>query len=845
MKLTPESRLGPYEILAPLGAGGMGEVYRARDQRLGREVALKILPSDDTERLRRFEQEARAASALNHPNILTVYEFGSDRGVAYIATELIDGEALAACEDRGVRALLDLAVQIADGLAAAHAAGIVHRDLKPGNIMVTRDGRVKILDFGLAKTYARAAVAGDETQLLTATDPGTVLGTVAYMSPEQARGERELDFRSDQFSFGLILYELAAGRRAFLRETGPETMSAIIRDEPEPMPPSILAPLRWTIERCLAKEPGQRYSATRDLYLELRHLRDHISEAVTTSGAAPLPVAPLRRRWTWAAAPAAAIVLFASGYFARTRLEGVKEPPKFHRLTSRQGLPLGSRFTADGRSIVFNAIWEDTVQRAYQMSLDSGETRDLNLPEKSEIAGVSSKGELAILLGEESELGRVLARRPLSGGAPREVLEHVLFADWSADGESLAVIRLEGSKRRVEYPAGKVLYESPDAYPQHLRVSPDGELVAFIEIPKGEHVLRVLDRSGAVKLAAPLSDDGRLIWGPGGREVWVSTPSAGETTVRAIDLAGKQRMLARFPGVADVGDVSREGRVIVSVIQARVGILGLAPGASAERELSWLGTSMVSAISADGKLLLTTEQGSEGIKSEALYLRSTDGSPAVRLGAGQADGLSPDGKWAEAFRKTPKWHDVLLPVGPGEEKPVTVAGHGDWDTWVLGWLPDGNSYVIVSRDTGKKLLRHYVWDSAGGSLRPLTPEGSAEFALVSDDGKQMLYIGPDKKAYAVTIASGPSRPAPGIRPTDRLMRWSTDDQSVFVADTFDARLTIRRVNLATGERAVWKTLVAPAGDLRLGYPVITPDGKAYAYNHFRHTGDLFLVDGLR
>src|SRR5436305_1311277 len=267
MPLAAGTRLGPYEIVAPLGAGGMGEVYRARDSRLGREVALKVLPSDvsaDPARRARFEQEARAAAALNHPNIVGVHDVGEHDGVFYIVSELAPGETLAALLEQGplpVKKVLDLAVQIADGMAAAHAARITHRDLKPLNVIVTPEGRAKILDFGLAKQAALAASSPDETLTVQQTEPGMILGTVAYMSPEQARG-KPADHRSDQFSFGVILYEMAAGRRAFEKPESVQTMAAILSDDPLPIERDIPTPLRWAIERCLAKDPADRYESS-------------------------------------------------------------------------------------------------------------------------------------------------------------------------------------------------------------------------------------------------------------------------------------------------------------------------------------------------------------------------------------------------------------------------------------------------------------------------------------------------------------------------------------------------------------------------------------------------------
>src|SRR5580698_4265869 len=294
MSRAPLTRLGPYEIVARLGAGAMGEVYRARDSRLGRDVAIKILPADvsaDPGRRARFEQEARAVAALNHPNILGLYDIGKEGGISYLVTEYVAGETLAALLERGplaTRKLLDIAVQIADGMAAAHAARITHRDLKPLNIMVGADGRVRILDFGLAK-QAEASLDPDATQAVGHTQPGMILGTVNYMSPEQARGA-PTDYRSDQFSFGLILYEMAAGKRAFERPESVQTMSAIIAEDAPPIQQNIPDPLRWVIDRCLAKDPADRFESSRDLFQNLRSLRDHASEISVARAPAAAPV---------------------------------------------------------------------------------------------------------------------------------------------------------------------------------------------------------------------------------------------------------------------------------------------------------------------------------------------------------------------------------------------------------------------------------------------------------------------------------------------------------------------------------------------------------------------------
>ena len=346
MTLPAGTRLGPYQILAPIGAGGMGEVYRARDERLGRDVAIKVLPAslaESGERLKRFEKEARSASALNHPNIVTIYDTGTTGGTSWIAMERVDGENLRKLLGAGpmpLKKLLAVATQIAEGLAKAHETGIVHRDLKPENLMVTREGTVKILDFGLAKLTAPTDESGERTQSPTVsvgTEAGVVLGTVGYMSPEQALGE-PLDFRSDQFALGSILYEMVSGRRAFARASAPETMAAIIREEPAPLAmaaPETPIPLRWIVERCLAKDREERYAATKDLAHDLARLREGVSGGSLSAGLIAAPAARPGR--TRVLALAAAVLLAAGIGIGTVATRKKPEPPAYRPLTFRRG----------------------------------------------------------------------------------------------------------------------------------------------------------------------------------------------------------------------------------------------------------------------------------------------------------------------------------------------------------------------------------------------------------------------------------------------------------------------------------------------------------------------------
>ena len=556
MNLSSGASLGPYVVLGPLGAGGMGEVYRARDPRLSREVALKILPTElasDAGRLKRFEKEARSASALNHPNIVTIYEIGSADSVSYIAMELVEGKTLRELLFPGplpIKRVLQLSSQVADGLSRAHEAGIVHRDLKPENVMVTKDGRVKILDFGLAKLSYTGVDSSEGTNIPTetGTGAGVVLGTVGYMSPEQASGQ-PVDFRSDQFSFGSILYELVTGKRAFQKKTGVETLSAIIQAEPEPIGtqnPEAPAPLRWIVERCLAKESSDRYASTRDLARDLVTLRDHLTEAVGVQ-AAPAPARRPRRALGMALVAAALVV---AGVFVGRRLwqEPLPLTPTFQALTFRKGSIWAAKFSPDGNTIVYSASWSGEPPQLYSTRPESRESLVLPFP-GAEVAAISPSGEMALLKDG------VLSRAALAGGAAREVLADVEGADWSPDGSKFAVVHNVSGRHRIEYPIGKVLYEAPPAGSVHgIRVSPRGDRIAFIDSPSHESLgsLAVVDLQGEKTTLSKGWDFLHGInWSPAGDEVWFVgslRQDAMRGELRAVSLAGRERIVLRSPG---------------------------------------------------------------------------------------------------------------------------------------------------------------------------------------------------------------------------------------------------------------------------------------------------------
>ena len=483
MTIASGSRLGPYEILSPIGAGGMGEVYRAKDSRLGREVAIKVLPasfSNDPDRLRRFEQEARAAGLLNHPNITAVYDIGSHDGAPYVVSELLEGETLRTALAAGKlspRRAIDYAIQMAHGLAAAHEKGIVHRDLKPENLFVTRDGRLKILDFGLAKLTHAEETKGQQTGMPTATagtEPGVVMGTLGYMAPEQVRG-KPADVRSDIFSFGAILYEMLSGRRAFQGDSAADTMSAILREDPaelsltnQNLPPG----LERIVRHCLEKNPEQRFHSAHDLAFDLESL-----SAVSVSGApsrAEVTAAP-KRKVSVAIVAAAVVVAAVLGALAAGRLAG-RRPLTFQRLTFQRGTIVSARFAPDGQTIVYGAAWNGKPFEAFSARLDSTLSRSLGLA-PADVLAVSPTGEMALSLNRRFTAPYIptgtLAQAPLAGGSPRPVLENVIWADWSPGDGGLAIVRDTGSENHLEFPIGKTLYATAGGI-SHPRVSPQG-----------------------------------------------------------------------------------------------------------------------------------------------------------------------------------------------------------------------------------------------------------------------------------------------------------------------------------------------------------------------------------
>ena len=849
MTLVTGARLGPYEIVSRVGAGGMGEVYRARDARLGRDVALKILPSSyssDHDRLRRFEQEAKAAGLLNHPNITAIYDVGTHEGSPYIVTELLEGETLRQRLTAGAmpaRRATELALQAARGLAAAHDKGIVHRDLKPENIFVTRDGRLKILDFGLAK-LVRPEPSGS-----AATEPGVVLGTFGYMSPEQVRG-RPADARSDVFALGAILYEMLSGQRAFHGDSAASTMSAILMREPPELSATnrkIHPGLERIVRHCLEKNPEERFHSAHDLAFDLEALT-----SVSTPATAVMDLG-WRRRWRKPMTAAGLVLAGAlTGFLARSGWSHAPAAPAYERVTSRLGGAFNARFANDGRTIVYSASRGGAPYRISSSRPGGGEPVDLGLPD-GDLLDVSSSGEMAISIGRRESGGAgTLARVPLGGGAPRAILEGVALADWSGDGTRIAVVRRAPGKETIEFPPGRALYETPGEI-AFMRLSPAGES-AFVE-QGADHRFSINLIGGSGKKLV-LSKDwlyvGGLAWMPDGSEIWFAGRRApGKDALYAVDPSGHERLVRREAGSLFLHDIAEDGSVLLSDYLFSRGVAVLAPGESLERDLTWQDLPWVDAISADGRAVLFEEREQGGARTGALYLRRVDGSAPVHLGDGAGVGISPDGRWVlsqnEEAGSAPRF--LLLPTGQGLARALENrdVGSSPWGAF----FPDGNRVLFLAERTAPKPgagLGLFSQEIGGGSLQVICPGGlSPGPVAISPDGRSAAAIGADERIVICRLDGTAPRPLSGGVPGETPIVWSADGRSLFVYRRNELPARIARVDVESGRREPWKE-IAPAdrtGLDRIDSIRMTPDGRAYAYGYTRILGSLQVVRNLR
>ena len=857
MRLTTGSQLGAYEISGFIGAGGMGEVYRARDERLHRDVALKIVRTElstDPEQLARLQQEARLAGSLNHPNIVAVHDVGVHDGIFYVVSELLDGQTLRERLTAGpvpFSTALEWAVQLARGLGAAHERGVVHRDLKPENVFLGSNGNLKLLDFEIAKSppapekergLLEPTLGSDGA--LTAT--GSVLGTPGYMSPEQVRGE-PVDLRSDVFSLGSILYEILTGRRAFPGESPFESGYAVLHQDPPPLPPAVPAALAHLVAKCLEKDPKRRLQSVQDLAFMLEAFRNDQQLASPTKQNG---VTGFSRRWLWLA-PAAAIAaglawssLFSTGHVARPR-DGA---PTVRQLTFDRASIFAARFAPDGQSVVVSRSPSAGPPEIASINLSRPRIRPIGVG-NAQLLSVSRTGELAVAVHPTFawfDAGRgTLARVPIVGGAPREIALDVEYADWAPDGEHLAVARYSRERSRLEFPVGTVVYES-SGFISHPRVSPSGDRVAFIDHPlsldsAGEVV--VVDRKGQVEhWGRRFTDALGLAWWPDGREVLVTASEAGEPAALLSVRNGGARVLYRGTGELLLDDVAPDGRVLLTerIWRQEVEVTQGSPEAAPVEHLDW---AALNGVSDDGRAILWGESGvGVGGRAEVLLHRAGEAAP-VELGPGRPMALSPDGRQVLVWREGPPGALWLVPTGPGDARQVTVPGVVQIDS--ACFFADGHRFALVGREDPVSPNRLYLFDARDRTVKPISPPGLPRFALglrVSPDQRWVSAIDPEGLLTAYPVGGGEPVHAKSLGPGHPPAGWLANGTLL----SYDRKVPsqVQSFDLATGRTALFRK-VEPReieGVMRIVRVQITPDGRTTVLNLRRMSGSLLLLD---
>jgi eukaryotic-like serine/threonine-protein kinase len=834
---------GRYDVAHLLGAGGMATVYLAQDLKHDRKVAIKVLRPELAAVIgaERFLREIKTIANLQHPHILGLIDSGEVNGTAYYVMPFVEGESLRERLNREkqlpISEALRIATEVAGALDYAHRHGIIHRDIKPENILL-HDGSALVADFGIALA---ASNAGGSRM----TETGMSLGTPHYMSPEQAMGQREITARSDVYALGCVTYEMLIGDPPFTGSTAQAIVAKVMTADPAPLTVqrrSVSPTVEAAVLTALEKLPADRFGTPAEFAAALNGRGD--GPAVRSL--------PRRARTSRLALAVGALALVALGLVAGRWVWGRGVPANltFLQRSFRDEAIYNARFAPDGRTIVYSSAAETSVPEVFVIRPDYPVPTALGLS-GTQLLSVSSKGELAVLVRAEFLRHRLfqgtLARVPLGGGAPREVLDSVREADWSSDGSELAIIHDVGGRDRLEFPIGKVLYEA-SGYLSDPRVSPDGRHVAFAEHPfrwDDRGTVKIVDLSGKQRDVSPgyQAIEG-LAWRPGGEELLFSAVDSGSGyVVRGLSLGGRVRVAVAGAGVLTTQDVSASGQVLVTRDDVPFRLLLRAPRAARDVDASWLDVSLAPKLSRDGSLMAFTNGGVDAGNNYGVMLRNTAGGQVARLGEGEAAAFSPDGKWLLAFVPSTQPRLVLYPTRTGTERPIPIGPFESIGS--ADWFPDGKSILFCGNRAGEA-SRCWAQPLEGGTARAVTPAGTSA-GFVSPKGDEVVAFGPSlgHRRYPAAGDGGTGREIAGLSFSDQVVRWSPDGRALIVGRP--TSVTMDRFDLATGRREPLVTLgTQPAGGRwRLTFFAMADDPDVYAYVAAAYLSEIFTVDGVR
>jgi serine/threonine protein kinase len=854
MELSAGTRIGPYEIARKIGAGGMGVVYRAKDTRLDRSVAIKVLPEAlhaDGDRLRRFEQEARTIGALNHPNLVTLHDVGREAGAPYLVYELLEGQSLRALLQAGpleVREATRIAAEIARGLAAAHGAGVIHRDVKPDNVFVTGDGRVKILDFGIAKLRRDepADVANAPTLGGTAaTGTGVVIGTPGYMAPEQLASS-EVDARTDVFALGVVLFEMLVGKRPFAADTGIEESYAIVKTAPPALPASVPPHLGRIVERCLEKRREARFQSAADLAFALE--TDDDAPATVPAKRAPrrkIPILPI----TGAAIVLAALATTVWLVRARANVhwpELVEGGPIYTRVTYHSEPKWFARFWPDGKSVVYSR--RDKSDEYSLMRATLGRPSAAQVPEvNGRLLDVSSTGELALRRRQPDAPGGVLVTMSEGAGAAKELAQNVHDAAYVRD--QLAIVRDPGAGMAIELPIGTTIVPSDGRALDSLRASHDATMLAVVARPivadtRGTVVIYDLAGHELARSQAH-TEIGGLAWSPDDREVWVST----ELGLQALDLSGHERVLLRTATDLFVRDVLPDGRVLAVMRDARM--RAFVRHGDPANDVGWRDSAVVKALSRDGSTiaLLSGDGANQTAEGYELFIRRSNPATPISIDHGMQIALTSNGELAVVLRNGKREPIGVVPTVARAGTPRALAT-GPIDRIVLGVAPEisaDDKRVVVLGAARDKPPRLWAIPLEGGEPTPIGPDrvdiptddNKAHFQFaVSPDGSRIAL--PAQKGVMLVNADGSGEVALTSDHGETPLGFSTDSKALFVWRTKGWPRPIVRVELDGGARSELMPF-APEGPPDVADVAVDGTGQTIAYSWIENDSDLFVL----